>query len=1117
MEYPPRIQSPGLRRLLHSVGRSFVVLSVLSFCPLCFEATANPAHAPASKPSLTRLQLGTPIRQQMPDNEQTQYGVVLAAGQFMRVSVDQREVNVVVRIYDEGNRKLLEHNNPGGAEGAERVSLIAESSGTHRIEVELAEKSGPPGQYTITLEALREPLPEDRERLAGERAFAEGEALRLKGEPASLRKAIEKFEAASRHWRSAGEHAGEAHALTGLGWVLDRLGESQKSLAHYQQALVLHREAGHGRSEAVVLNNLGGIHHGLGENQKALDSFNRALSLRRALGDRSGEAQTLNGIGGVYLEQGDSAKAADYFGQALAIHRSLKNRAGEAYVLHNLCAVHTRRGELQKSLNCLNQVLALRRELKDREGEAITLNNLGGAYQRFGASESAVGFYQQALGIHRSLGDPRREASGLNNLGNVYRSTEQPAKALEYFQQALLLRRATGDRRGEAITLNNIGSVHRDLGQQDRALEYFNQALPLRVTVGDLPGQAVSLRNIGLVYASLAEIGKARDFLDRALQLSRTVGDRPNEATSLAGLSWVERADGNLQAALSHVESALEIRESMRAGMASDELRASFFASSRADYELLIDILVRQHESSPSQELIAKAFHVSERARARSLLDLLAEAEIDVAQGIDPALKQEEQEIHSRLSRIQGQLVQFRSRPSSDAGRLGSLESELKQADNERRQLELQIRSNHPAYAELRYPEPLKLHEVQQKLAKGSLLLEYFVGQQGSFLFAVTESACQVARLPGAERLEAQVKQLREAVSLPGRAGLSRYLVPASSLYREVIQPASSLLGGREELVVAADGILHYLPFELLLKDSRLPSQSDTNRLPYLLRDFAVSYIPSASILASLAKRVPSGFYEKSLVAYADPASSSSQVAASFPGNEVLRNLYGAGNFQNLKLLPHARGEVEGIAKLFPAESVRLFSGEKATEESLKAEGAVSRCRLLHFATHGVLNERYPQFSGLLLRSAPEEGLHLPNNAANSSSSSGATRPVLADASSAPAEDGLLQVYEIFNLKLNADLVVLSACETGLGKAVKGEGLIGLTRAFLYAGTPSVMVSLWKVADKSTADLMVRFYRYLSGGKLSKSRALRQAQLDLINSGNSHPYHWAPFVLVGKP
>ncbi|MBP6820999.1 MAG: CHAT domain-containing protein, partial [Acidobacteria bacterium] len=414
----------------------------------------------------------------------------------------------------------------------------------------------------------------------------------------------------------------------------------------------------------------------------------------------------------------------------------------------------------------------------------------------------------------------------------------------------------------------------------------------------------------------------------------------------------------------------------------------------------------------------------------------------------------------------------------------------------------------------LKFPEPIKLPEAQKLLDERSAMLAFSLGEQESFLFAVTSNDYKVFKLKPAAEIRRQVDDLLGAIHGKGRANspMGTFKSSARELYQSLIEPAKEMLAGKSELIVVADESLHRLPFEVLLTTQ---PEGKWEQLPYLVRDFAISYAPSVSVLAFL-KTQPKHTTPKDFIAFGDPiigkddqlndqakmlASSATRSLAIKPERfGFWRKVFGSStrgaSTGTLKFdrLPFSRDEATEIAKLFPAGKADLFLDKNATEENAKTKDLLGQYGIVHFSTHGLPHEDRPRFSSLIMSS-----------------------PAKAKQDTATIEDGWLSAYEIFNLKLKANLVVLSACETGLGKEVKGEGLMSLTRAFMYAGAPSVVVSLWKVNDAASKDLMVAFYRQLRGGeKLSYSEALRRAQLEMIGKGNA-PKFWAPFVLVGKP
>jgi tetratricopeptide (TPR) repeat protein len=914
-------------------------------------------------------------------------------------------------------------------------------------------------------------------------------------------KALEYLTQALAIFRAVGDRAMEATTLNNIGKVHDDLGEKQKALEYYTQALALHRAVGNQAGEATTLGNIGAVYSDLGEKQKALEYYTQALAIFRAVGARAMEATTLNNIGKVYFDLGEKQKALEYYTQALAIIRAVGDRAMEATTLNNIGLVYSDLGEKQKALEHLTQALTLHRAVGNRAGEATTLTNIGKVYSDLGEKQKALEYFTQALAIIRAVGDRASEATLLNNIGYVYAALGEKQKALEHLTQALTLHRAVGNRAGGATTLNNIGLVYSHLGEKQKALEYRTQALALYRAVGDRAGEAITLADIGWVYLALGEKQKAMEHFTQALSIFRSVGLREREAVALAGVAAIERDRGNLGEARTRIEAALDLIEAVRAQAPGPELRATFLASYRDYYELYIDLLLRQHEREPDTGHDRVAFQASERARARSLLELLTEARVDVRQGIAPELKERERAVHARLAAIQSRLLQAYRQPRPDAAQIAALEAEFKQADAEREEVEWEIRRRHPRYAELQYPTPVGVSAVQGMLEEGTALLEYVLLRESGIVFVVTREEFRAVRLGSAQTIREYVEKLREAVAAgPRRGAFSNYVLHARWLYQELVQPVEAWIEGKRELIIVPDGILYYLPFELLLTSAE-GMGGDPRRLPYLVRKYAVRYVPSASVWVGRPE-AERREWEKTLVAYADPVYGDMEGAV----REAWRSAF--GELAKLPRLPHSRREVQQIARLYPAADVVLRVGQEAREERVKS-GEAERARYVHFAAHGVLNENKPEYSGIVLTLGAPSAL-----ATRAGETARRAEPERAGQREESAEDGLLQVYEVFNLRLNAEVAVLSACETGLGKEVRGEGIVGLTRAFLYAGAEAVVVSLWKVMDPATAELMVRFYRHLRAG-MKKAEALRQARLEMLDQ-YVHPYYWAAFVLVGK-
>jgi CHAT domain-containing protein/Flp pilus assembly protein TadD len=990
------------------------------------------------------------------------------------------------------------------------------------------------GEQQKALDSYNQALP--MERALNDRA-GEAKTLIYIGlaytQSGERQKALDYYNQALPLVRALGDRAGEAKALNDIGLTYFQLGEQQKALDYYNQALLLERALGD-KLEAGTLNNIGLAYLQLAEWQKALDYFNQALPLARALGDRAGEPTMLLNIGQAHSYLGEQQKALDYFNQALNLARARGDRSTEALALHNIATEYVQLGEPQKALDYYIQVLPLERALGNRSPEALTLNNIGLAYGKLGEPQKALDYYIQALPLERALGERSTEALTLNNIGMTYfslgeqqkaleyynqalslaravrdRTTEALAlnniaiayfqlseqqKALDYYIQALALERALGARTGEALTLNNIGSAYNLLGEPLKALDYYLQALALERALGDRSGEATTLVNFGFFYERLGERQKALDCYNQALAFAREIGERTTEAQSLALKARLERRAGYVAAARADNQAALNIVETLRRSLASQELRTSYFSSLQDFYELQIDILMDLQSRHPEGGYERLALETSERRRARSLLETLAEADADIRQGVGADLLERERNLQ--------QLI--------DAKSQAGLKKDVDTLLDQYRDVEAQIRASSPRYAALTQPRPLSWKEIQQLLDPDTLLLEYSLGDDRSYLWAVTPDSLTTYSLPPRQEIESQARELGALLTRPTARSIDQIYDVMAKLSQVVLAPAASQLAGKR-LVIVPDGALSYIPFGVL--PAPAVGKTASHPEPPLTAEHEIVYLPSASTLAVLRREIQGRTPPPKLLAIlADPVFESedervrtltvtSNIAATnqqaqdttveLARIQLTRSVKESGVTREggISRLLFTRQEADAIASLVPS-GMRLENLDFAASKEAATSPALSQYRMLHFATHGLLNSEHPELSGVVLSLVDEKG-----------------SPV----------DGFLRLHDIYNLKLPADLVVLSACETGLGKEIQGEGLIGLTRGFMYAGTPRVVVSLWNVNDQATAELMKRFYRAMLVDGLRPAAALRSAQMELRNDSRwSAPFYWAGFVLQGE-
>ena len=656
------------------------------------------------------LEPGAPIERELARGEVHSYQITLAAGQYVQIYVGARWIHVLVTLLGPDGKKLREvdsQNITGGlATVSVPISLVAEASGSYRLEVRAQEKDVTSGGYTIWIEAWRIATPQDKDRIAAERAFMEGDRLRNQGTEESLRESLKKFAEALPLWRAAGDHAQEANTLMFMGEV----------------------------------------YHYLSEYQQALDTYDQALPLWRAVRDPNGEGWTLNNIGTVYNSLGEKQKAIDYYTQALLVYQLVGVTRGQGITLTNIGAVYDSLGEKQKALDYLRQALPFWRAASEPEGEARAFHFIGAVYASLGDGQRALNYYNQALPLWRATGDHHREASTLNNIGTAYASLGENQKALDHLNKALSLRRTIGDRRSQAYTLNSISLVYVSLAENQKALDSYSQALSLCQDVGDRYSEAHTLTNIGEVYSLLGKKQKALDSLGQALPIRRAVGDREGEAHTLYNIARVERDRGNLSEARDKIEEALKLVESVRTSVVGEDLRASYLATVQDYYEFYLDLLMRLHQREPTKEHNAAAVQASERARARSLLEALTEARAGIRQGVDPALLEGERSLQQQLNAKEQYRMRLLSGEHAEEQAIVArkdVEALLTQLE----EVQAQIRAQSPNYAALTQPQPLSLKEIQQQvLDDDTLLLEYALGEVRSFLWALTPTSVTVVR-----------------------------------------------------------------------------------------------------------------------------------------------------------------------------------------------------------------------------------------------------------------------------------------------------------------------------------------------------------------------------------
>ncbi|MGB7381286.1 MAG: tetratricopeptide repeat protein, partial [Rivularia sp. (in: cyanobacteria)] len=454
--------------------------------------------------------------------------------------------------------------------------------------------------------------------------------------------------------------------------------------------------------------------------------------------------------------------------------------------------------------------LFLWEKLGNKKWQGITLVSIGRIYSDLADKQKALQYYNQALPILRAVEDRGAEAITLNNIGGIYDSLGENQKALQYYNQALTLRRAVEDRRGEATTLNNIGAIYSDLGEKQKALQYYNQALPMSRAVGDRGGEAITLNNIAGIYEDLRDNLKALEYYNQALLLYRAVGDKQNESTVVGNLAKLERKQGNLQASLNQIKKAIAIIEDLRGTYTNQDLKTTYFSTVQGYYKFYIDLLMEQHKKNPSKGYDTIALHISERSRARGLIELLAQANAKLSKNVDPKFIAEEKELQLKRQAQEKIIVKLINQTPLPKDTIKQTETEIQNIINQQKQLKAKIRAQNPERDQLTNPEPLKLSEIQQQLDKDTVLLQYSLGEKRSYLWLVTPTSLTSYELPPGEEIEGIANRFHRELS-----SRNLQMDSAEKLSKIILAPVKDKLAGKR-LVIVADGVLQQIPFAAL-------------------------------------------------------------------------------------------------------------------------------------------------------------------------------------------------------------------------------------------------------------------------------------------------------------
>jgi CHAT domain-containing protein/predicted negative regulator of RcsB-dependent stress response len=881
------------------------------------------------------------------------------------------------------------------------------------------------------------------------------------------------------------------------GEVYSKSGESKKAIEMYNNALECYKKTGNTYLQATVYLKIGNLYLQLNNNSKAIGMYQNALDLFEKLDNPGGQGTIYLSKGNIYSFKGEYSKAIKMYNKAIDHYKRKNDSIGQGDVYTSMGNIYSITGENLQALHMYVKAMDSFKRRKSYEsliGQGDLYQKMGAFYYKIGYNFRALKMNKKALSFFEKTGVNIGIANTYIDQYFIYSSNGENSRGIEMLDKSFEYYKKMGNLIGQGNVYQKKGETYFQTGDIPGAFEMYDKALNFLKKSGDIIGQGNVYRSQGEIYFHTGDNSSALNLYNKALSLYKKIEDVESESIVLRGKARVLAKMGKKNDALGLFEKGIAKLEKVRNKTTLSEMKRTFMEKVHEQYEETVLFMLRNNYHE-------KGFQYAEKMRARVFLDRLAEGMEKVNKGLSPELKKRINEMVFKRSAKRKNIADEIMEENQNQKELEELKKNLDEIEMELDKLYIEIRQKNPRCASIFYPGIVELKNLRQKiLKKDELLLEYFVSKESIYLFLVSQEDFKVKKLEAdRKKIDGAIKKyinvIPKAQPTKSFSKENDRIKCLFDLYCLIFSPIENDINGRK-LIIAPDGQLAKIPFEALVSGR----DKKTRKTVFLIEKNPIKYIQSASALAFLRSLDKSDVVNDNLVAFGDPVydyvnfkmgrpEKGSRLRSPKEIDEIKdfyrsRYIQAGGPFDRLT---GSSEEVRTIAGLFEKKGQKpvLYLRDKATENNAKSL-TMNRFGYIHFGCHG---EAGDEFQSLVLsQDIPGE-----------------------------TEDGFFSFDEIMSCDYNAQLVVLSACKTNLGKIARGEGLIGLTRAIMYAGTPAVVSSLWKVNDTAAKELMVRFYKNLLEKGMEKSEALRQAKLELLNSKNyGSPIFWSAFVMYGE-
>jgi CHAT domain-containing protein/Tfp pilus assembly protein PilF len=874
--------------------------------------------------------------------------------------------------------------------------------------------------------------------------------------------------------------------LATLNW---NIGDMQLSNSYFEKALALATATGDRDhvlycTEAInifTLYNKAKEKRSQEKFDESISLFNEAIAIARRINSKEHELKCLRQMSSNYWNTGQIKIFYDKNLEALEISKAIHHQGEQGVCNNNIGLYYWKCSDYSNAIKHFQIALDIADKNHLEYDKSDCMTNLGLVYLEFGDYDNAKDYILGAMEVDSNANDTFNLAIDYNNYGMIQKNIGISSKNVEHiyasiesYKKSYFFAKNKSNKYIQCISCANMGEAYSSLKQYLKAISYFSEALSIAKEIGNKDIESQIDNNLGNSYLGLAQYEVAIAFYYEAIYLA-VAGQNTNQLwEAYFGLGQCFEAQNSYSDALNFYVKSIDAVDSIRSKILLETYKIGFSRNKLHVYERLIHLLWEDASVRDPRHDENDIFNHIEKFKARAFLECLAESSIDVLGHIEEPKKKEILDSSSRVSALSFEMT----RQAGSSARRPDIKKELAREEENYFRLNSSLRMDNPELASLVAPRPATLFEVQKSLAdEKTAVVEFFLGDRRSYLIYISRNAIRIHPLSSREEIEKSVSPFIKLISSPRNSEIDRKKAGKRIFHELFSAIAWDQQQTIQSIIIIPDGILNFLPFEALVyEEIDQPDQ-------YLLKRFCISYAPSASIMILLNELKPKMQSFKGLLALGNPDYSGAR--------ENVRSSLGIKTGAYYKLansfapLPFSKEEIEAISLFFPQNQRKVFLGDQAREDILKSHSQ-SAYQIIHLACHGIIDVDLPYRSSLIFSQ---------NHNIN--------------------EDGILHVWELYNLRFNANLVILSACETGSGALDKSEGVLGLTRIFFYTGARSILSTLWSINDKSTVFFMKSFYRYLSAGR-TKAQALREAKIEMLGSSYFHPYYWAGFVLSGE-